>query len=64
MGRDGALGLQSLATAGWPTIAQDQATSVVYGMPKAAIALNAAAQILPIEQIAAACLKQLPLIRR
>jgi two-component system, chemotaxis family, response regulator WspF len=59
MGRDGALGLQSLATAGWPTIAQDQATSVVYGMPKAAIALQAARQVLPIEQIGAACVAQL-----
>jgi two-component system, chemotaxis family, response regulator WspF len=61
MGRDGALGLQSLATAGWPTIAQNEATSVVYGMPKAAVALQAAGQVLPIERIAAACLAQLPL---
>jgi two-component system, chemotaxis family, response regulator WspF len=59
MGRDGALGLQSLGKAGWPTIAQDEATSVVYGMPKAAIELQAAGQVLPIEQIALACLKQL-----
>jgi two-component system, chemotaxis family, response regulator WspF len=59
MGRDGALGMQSLAQAGWPTIAQDEATSVVYGMPKAAVALKAAGQVLPIGQIALACLKHL-----
>jgi two-component system, chemotaxis family, response regulator WspF len=56
MGRDGAIGLQNLATAGWRTIAQNEATSVVFGMPKAAIELKAASQVLPIEQIAAACL--------
>jgi two-component system, chemotaxis family, response regulator WspF len=58
MGRDGALGLQSLATAGWPTIVQDEATSVVFGMPKAAIDLKAAAKVLPIGAIAANCLAQ------
>jgi two-component system, chemotaxis family, response regulator WspF len=56
MGRDGAVGLKHLADAGWQTIAQDEATSVVYGMPKAAIALNAARQVLPIQQIAPACI--------
>jgi two-component system, chemotaxis family, response regulator WspF len=59
MGRDGALGLQSLAQANWPTIAQDEATSVVFGMPKAAIALQAARMVLPIGQIAPACLKHI-----
>ena len=38
--------------AGWHTIAQDQASSVVYGMPKAAARLDAAAEILPLDEIA------------
>ena len=36
MGRDGAEGMKMLHRVGWHTIAQDEATSVVYGMPKAA----------------------------
>ena len=36
---------------GWHTVAQDRATSVVYGMPKAAAELNAAAEVLPLAQI-------------
>ena len=52
MGRDGALGLKALRTKGHYTIAQDQASSAVYGMPKAAAALNAAVDILPLENIA------------
>jgi chemotaxis response regulator CheB len=52
MGRDGAVGLKSLRDKGWPTIAQDEATSIVYGMPKAAARLNAADEILPLDQIA------------
>jgi two-component system, chemotaxis family, response regulator WspF len=51
MGRDGALGLKALRNRGHYTIAQDQASSAVYGMPKAA-ALDAAVDILPIERIA------------
>lgn len=51
MGRDGAAGLHALAQAGGLTIAQDETTSVVFGMPKEAIALNAARHILPIEAI-------------
>lgn len=51
---DGATGLLTLRRAGWHTIAQDEATSVVYGMPKAAIELKAACQVLPLPQIAAA----------
>lgn len=52
MGRDGAQGLKSLRLDGHHTIAQDQATSAVYGMPKAAAALSAAVDILPLDRIA------------
>jgi two-component system, chemotaxis family, response regulator WspF len=51
MGRDGAEGLRALHEKGHHTIAQDRATSAVYGMPKAAAELQAAAEILPLEQI-------------
>jgi two-component system, chemotaxis family, response regulator WspF len=52
MGQDGAQGLKALRASGHHTIAQDQATSAVYGMPKAAAALKAAVDILPIDRIA------------
>jgi two-component system response regulator WspF len=52
MGRDGAKGLLTLRNKGNYTIAQDQASSAVYGMPKAAAVLGAAVDILPIAQIA------------
>ena len=52
MGRDGALGLKALRDQGHHTIAQDQASCAVYGMPKAAVALNAAVDVLPIGAIA------------
>lgn len=57
MGRDGAKGLALLHNAGWHTIAQDEATSIVYGMPKAAKELGAAASILPIDEIGPMILK-------
>ena len=47
MGRDGALGLLKLRELGWRTIAQDEATSIVWGMPKAAAEIGAAEEILP-----------------
>ncbi|SAK87862.1 chemotaxis-specific methylesterase [Caballeronia temeraria] len=52
MGRDGAIGLKAMRAKGYHTIAQDEATSAVYGMPKAAAALNAAVSILPLPRIA------------
>ena len=54
MGRDGAAGLLTLRQKGWHTIAQDEATSVVWSMPKAAIEAGAACDILPIDRIPAA----------
>jgi chemotaxis response regulator CheB len=52
MGRDGAVGLRAMRNKGHHTIAQDAATSAVYGMPKAAAALGAAVEILPLGRIA------------
>jgi two-component system, chemotaxis family, response regulator WspF len=51
MGRDGAQGLLKLRQAGWHTIAQDEKSSVVFGMPKAAIELGAATRVLPLDEI-------------
>lgn len=51
MGRDGATGLLSIARAGGVTAAQDEASSVVFGMPKEAIALGAAQHIIGLEMI-------------
>jgi two-component system chemotaxis response regulator CheB len=51
MGRDGAAGLLAIRQAGGLTIAQDEATSVVYGMPREAVLLGAAERVLPLRQI-------------
>lgn len=51
MGRDGGEGMSLLARAGAYTIAQDRDSSVVFGMPQAAISLNAAREVLPSHQI-------------
>jgi two-component system, chemotaxis family, response regulator WspF len=51
MGRDGAAGLLALRKSGALTIAQDAETSVVYGMPKAAAEINAAAEVMPLQLI-------------
>lgn len=59
MGRDGASGLLALKRAGWHTIAQDQATSVVWGMPGAAVRLDAASQVLPLNAIGSAACRKL-----
>jgi two-component system response regulator WspF len=54
MGRDGANGLLAMRHAGKFTIAQDQATSAVYGMPRAAAEIGAALRILPLDHIGTA----------
>lgn len=51
MGRDGAQGLLNMRRRGFMTIAQDQASCAVYGMPKAAAQLEAATEILPLADI-------------
>lgn len=51
MGRDGASGLLALRKAGAVTLAQDEATSVVYGMPREAALIGAAERILPLREI-------------
>lgn len=53
MGDDGARGMLALRQAGAYTIAQDEKTCVVFGMPDQAIRLGAAAEVLPLERIAA-----------
>jgi two-component system chemotaxis response regulator CheB len=51
MGRDGAAGLKAIRQAGGETIAQDEASSTVFGMPRVAIETGAAAHVLPLETI-------------
>jgi two-component system chemotaxis response regulator CheB len=53
MGRDGAAGLLAIRRTGGTTIAQDEKTSIVFGMPREAIRLGAAQSVLPIREIAA-----------
>jgi two-component system chemotaxis response regulator CheB len=52
MGKDGAAGLLAIRRAGGKTIAQDEATSAVFGMPREAILIGAAQQVLALDQIA------------
>ena len=54
MGCDGALGMKGQKAVGAKTIAQDQATCVVYGMPRAAAELGVVDQVLPLSKIAGA----------
>lgn len=58
MGADGARQLLAMRKAGCMTIAQDEATSVVWGMPGTAVKLDAAERILPLNQVARAILQQ------
>jgi two-component system chemotaxis response regulator CheB len=57
MGRDGAEGMKALHDAGAHTIAQDEATSAVFGMPRAAIELGAVDRVMPLEEISRALLE-------
>ena len=59
MGRDGADGMAAIAQSGGMTIAQDEASSVVFGMPKEAIALGAVQQVLSVDAIASALLRHI-----
>jgi len=59
MGKDGAKGLLEMKKAGAKTIAQDETTSVVFGMPKAAIELKAVDKVLPLQEIPAQSLKMI-----
>jgi two-component system, chemotaxis family, protein-glutamate methylesterase/glutaminase len=52
MGKDGAAGLLEMRQAGAPTIAQDEASCVVFGMPREAIALGGAAEVVTLDEIA------------
>jgi two-component system, chemotaxis family, response regulator WspF len=60
MGRDGAAGLLKLRNQDWRTIAQDESSSVVWGMPKAAVEIGAAEQVLPISRVAEAIMRLVP----
>jgi len=59
MGRDGAQGMQQLKAAGATTLAQNEDTCVVYGMPKAAVELGAVDRVLPLDLIPHAILQAL-----
>jgi two-component system, chemotaxis family, protein-glutamate methylesterase/glutaminase len=63
MGRDGARGLQAIRRAGGYTIAQDAASCTIYGMPRAAVELGAAEDILPPARIAEALQTRLARMR-
>ncbi len=58
MGNDGAEGMKEICDAGGLTIAQDESSSVIFGMPKEAIALGAARYVLPLSDIASFLLSQ------
>ncbi|WP_038161039.1 chemotaxis response regulator protein-glutamate methylesterase [Verrucomicrobium sp. BvORR106] len=63
MGRDGAKGLKALRDHGAFTVAQDQASCIVYGMPKAAVALGAAVEVLPLDQIGPRLSRHFPQVK-
>jgi len=64
MGKDGAKGLKGLREAGWHTIVQDEETSTVYGMPKAALSCGAAVEVLPLSRIPEAIISRLRLEKK
>lgn len=59
MGNDGACGLKAIKEAGGSTIAEDESTCVVFGMPKAAIKMGCVDEILPLPQISRAIMRML-----
>ena len=59
IGQDGARGMLELRQAGWHTIAQDEGSCVVYGMPQAAKQLGGATDILPVDEIGARVARRL-----
>ncbi|MGD0741474.1 MAG: CheB methylesterase domain-containing protein, partial [Terracidiphilus sp.] len=59
MGADGARGMLEMKQAAAFNIAQDESTSVVFGMPREAILLNAVDQVLPLDQIPRALMQRL-----
>ena len=62
IGRDGARGMAALKARGAHTIAQDEESSVVFGMPRAAIELDAAHEVLPLDRIAEAVTRQFDIV--
>ena len=60
MGRDGAEGLAAIRAAGGRAVLQDRATSVVYGMPQIALSVAGAERVVPLAEVSAAVLEQLP----
>jgi two-component system, chemotaxis family, protein-glutamate methylesterase/glutaminase len=61
MGADGAKGLQKMKIAGAPTVAQDEKSCVVFGMPREAIKIGAAEKVLPLENIGAELMRVISL---
>ncbi len=59
LGSDGAHGLKAIKEAGGSTIAQDESTCVVFGMPKAAIEMGCVDEVVPLPQIARAILRRI-----
>jgi two-component system chemotaxis response regulator CheB len=59
MGRDGALGMQEIKKHNGRTIAEDERTCVVFGMPRAAIEAGAADRVVPLQQIASEIISML-----
>jgi two-component system chemotaxis response regulator CheB len=64
MGRDGAYGMLTIKRAGGSTIAQDEATCTIFGMPRAAIQLGAAQEVLPATHIAGRLVELLMVVNR
>ncbi len=64
MGNDGARGVMAIQENGGLVLAQDEATSVIFGMPAEAIKTGAVGQVLPLEQIAAAITRRVAFYRR